>query len=119
MKIIINTQVHENYGAHDWDGKGECPQYWKAKPGCDYVIENISMDDVLAADNASNYLRGIIDQYRSKFENDSEYYQEYLIDWNLEEDDFLTQYEQEQLEFYGKISYPPQVLNKTRFPCLS
>ena len=38
MKIVINTQILENYGAHDWDGKGHCPQYWKTKGGEVYVI---------------------------------------------------------------------------------
>ena len=23
FNIVIYTQVHENYGAHDWDGKGD------------------------------------------------------------------------------------------------
>lgn len=39
MKLVIRTQFRENYGAHDWDGKGECPQYWKNKGGDTYVIE--------------------------------------------------------------------------------
>lgn len=39
MKAVIQTQFLENYGAHDWDGKGECPQYWKPKFGSTYVID--------------------------------------------------------------------------------
>ena len=39
MKLVIHTQFKENYGAHDWDGKGECPQYWKFKGGSTYVVE--------------------------------------------------------------------------------
>ena len=39
VAIVIETQVRENYGAHDWDGEGECPQYWKSKGGYTYVIE--------------------------------------------------------------------------------
>jgi hypothetical protein len=31
MKLMITTQIQENYGAHDWDGVGACPQYWKFK----------------------------------------------------------------------------------------
>ena len=42
MKLIINTQCNENYGAHDWNGEGECPQYWKAKGGETYVVRNIT-----------------------------------------------------------------------------
>ena len=41
MKLVINTQYRENYGSHDWDGKGECPQYWKFKGGATYVVPNI------------------------------------------------------------------------------
>ena len=43
MKLLISTQVYENYGAHDWDGTGECPQYWKAKGGSDYVIKRFKV----------------------------------------------------------------------------
>ena len=39
MKLVIHTQFRENYGAHDWDGKGLCPQYWKNKGGDTYVVE--------------------------------------------------------------------------------
>ena len=38
MKAIIQTQHMENYGAHDWDGEGECPQYWKPKGGNTYIF---------------------------------------------------------------------------------
>ena len=38
MAKIVTTQYRENYGAHDWDGTGECPQYWKNKGGSTYVI---------------------------------------------------------------------------------
>ena len=38
MASLITTQYRENYGAHDWDGTGECPQYWKNKGGYDYMI---------------------------------------------------------------------------------
>ena len=39
VESLITTQYRENYGAHDWDGKGECPQYWKNKGGYDYMIK--------------------------------------------------------------------------------
>lgn len=41
-KLVIHTQYRENYGAHDWDGEGECPQYWKSKGGDIYVYENVT-----------------------------------------------------------------------------
>lgn len=38
MKVIIQTQTYENYGAHDWDGEGECPQRWKPKGGYTFIF---------------------------------------------------------------------------------
>ena len=37
--VKILTQIRENYAAHDWDGKGECPQYWKNKGGSTYILD--------------------------------------------------------------------------------
>lgn len=38
IRIVFATQYLENYGAHDWDGEGECPQRWKPKGGATYVV---------------------------------------------------------------------------------
>lgn len=38
IRIVFATQYLENYGAHDWDGEGECPQRWKPKGGSTYVV---------------------------------------------------------------------------------
>jgi len=38
FRIVVTTQYYENYGAHDWDGNGKCPQYWKAKGGSQFSI---------------------------------------------------------------------------------
>ena len=43
--VVISTQFRENYGAHDWDGEGYCPQHWKSKGGDTYFI-NASADDI-------------------------------------------------------------------------
>lgn len=48
MKIVITTQYRENYGAHDWDGKGECPQSWRNKGGQFYVVENLTIEQANA-----------------------------------------------------------------------
>lgn len=48
-QIIMNTlvqifaQVHENYGAHDWNGQGTCPQSWKPK-GCQMFTLRVDSD---------------------------------------------------------------------------
>ena len=36
--LVFYTQYRENYGAHDWDGVGDCPQYWKNKGGDAYIL---------------------------------------------------------------------------------
>ena len=45
-KLLITTQTYENYGAHDWDGTGQCPQYWKAKGGSDYVVKKVNVNKI-------------------------------------------------------------------------
>lgn len=44
MKIVVTTQVRENYGAHDWNGEGECPQYWKCKGGNVFVVHGVTIE---------------------------------------------------------------------------
>ena len=46
----IFTQVHENYGAHSWDGEGEVPNHWKAKGGTTFVLEaDVDVDAFIKA----------------------------------------------------------------------
>ena len=99
-KLLIITQVYENYGAHDWDGEGECPQYWKAKGGSEYVVKNI---DVNCAKELGQAAKSMLD-------TTSEYFTEMVIGWEVVEDDYLTEYEQRQLEYEGRIMFPAKEL---------
>jgi hypothetical protein len=100
-KLLITTQVYENYGSHDWDGKGECPQYWKAKGGSDYMVKNF---------RDFGRVTEVIMALRGKVEADNEYFREYIIDWEVVTDDYLTEFELDQLEFEGKIMFPVKEL---------
>jgi hypothetical protein len=100
MKLLITTQVYENYGAHDWDGVGECPQYWKAKGGNDYVVLNVD----------ANRAREIFASVRSQCEEDNQGYREHVLDWEVVADDYLTEFERSQQEYEGRIAYPARVL---------
>jgi len=100
MKLLITTQVYENYGAHDWDGQGECPQYWKAKGGSDYVVKKINVNKVTETVMA----------LRSQIECDNEGFREHIINWEVVADNYLTEFEQSQLEYEGKITYPAKEL---------
>lgn len=73
MKLVIHTQYRENYGAHDWDGQGECPQYWKFKGGETYVME--IQDPNVRPTN--------IDEIESLITYKDEGSEEYVLDWSF------------------------------------
>jgi hypothetical protein len=100
-KLLITTQVFENYGAHDWDGTGECPQYWKAKGGMDYVVKNFKK---------LNKVTETVMALRGQIEQSNEYFRETIIDFNVVADDYLTDFERSQLEFDGRIMFPAKEL---------
>jgi hypothetical protein len=99
-KLLITTQVYENYGAHDWDGVGECPQYWKAKGGSDYVIKKINVNKV------TETVMGV----RGQIEQDNQAFRETIIGWEVVANDYLTEFEQSQLAYEGAIRYPAKEL---------
>jgi hypothetical protein len=95
-KLIINTQIRENYGAHNWDGEGACPQYWKNKGSNDYVVLDVDINNPAEA----------FASVQSQCEANDDYFVEKVIDWEVVNDDHLTEYEQDQLRFDGKINFP-------------
>ena len=78
MKIAIQTQHQENYGAHDWDGVGGCPQYWKFKGGSTYVIINLAMGEVI--DGGADAL---VEKVRELIETDDNGFKESIINWSV------------------------------------
>jgi len=82
MKAVIHTQIQENYGAHDWDGKGECPQYWKMKGGNTYIIHGVSIEN-----NCSHsWWKAVEDAVTTR----NEYFKEYIIaETVIDEIDFV------------------------------
>jgi hypothetical protein len=95
MKLVIRTQFQENYGAHDWDGEGSCPQYWKMKGGSEYMITDVpgNIDYQTVVDMAG-------------VEKNNDYVREHIIDWSIEEDSYMSWFEKSQLEYDGSISCP-------------
>jgi len=102
MILVIQTQNQENYGAHDWDGQGACPQYWKFKGGSEYKITNIPA----GADIAQ-----IVDMVRSEIEESSHYYRVGIVGYGLEMDGYLSWFEQSQLDYDGEITHPEPVID--------
>jgi len=79
MKLVIQTQIRENYGAHDWDGEGECPQHWKCKGGETYVFLGMSEKHMqrISAEGIPTLSKLI--------ESDSEDWQEYILGYDFAE----------------------------------
>ena len=101
-KLLIVTQVYENYA---WDddgvlGTGE-NAYWKAKGGDEYVVPNFTAFDRVTE---------VVMALRSKIEADTDAYREMIVDFEIVADDYLTEYEKNQLEFDGKILFPAKEL---------
>jgi hypothetical protein len=87
--VVIATQFRENYGAHDWDGEGYCPQHWKSKGGDTYFI-NASADDIANT-------QWWVDVERS-IEHSSAYSEEYIISESvIDQIDFR---EEDHIEFW-------------------
>jgi len=97
MKLVIYTQFRENYGAHDWDGKGECPQYWKNKGGDTYVVE-ASLEQAMSGQFFTDVAKCI--------EHKSNYSEEYIIGETLVDDidfDPTTVVEEWDTAIYAKF----------------
>ena len=100
MQLLITTQTQENYGAHDWDGKGACPQYWKFKGGQDYKYA------LGAHGRSEEALTELVMALRGQIEEDNDYFRNTIIGWTVVADGYLTEFERSQLEYEGRIAYP-------------
>jgi hypothetical protein len=101
-KLLITTQVYENYAWREDGSLGTgADAYWKAKGGNDYVVRNIDI----------NRARELADAATREIEQANDYFTETVIGWEIVEDDYLTEFEQSQLEYEGRIVYPVQELS--------
>ena len=94
--LVIDTQYMENYGAHDWDGTGTCPQYWKFKGGSSYKVINTPRN----IDPAE-----IVEMARGSIERSNDYCREYIVGYRQVANDWLSDFEASQLEYEGSITY--------------
>jgi hypothetical protein len=104
MKLHIVTQIEENYGAHNWDGVGSCPQYWKMKGGNDYMF------NLGPAGRSEEALAELVAVLRGQIEEDNQGYREYIVGYGVVSDNFLTDFERSQLDYDGEIAYPAREL---------
>jgi hypothetical protein len=101
MKAVIFTQVYENYA---WNEDGTIGTgvnaYFKPKGGDEYVVRGVDQEQVFE----------ILEKVAGQIEKSNDYYQEFIVDIKIVEDDFLTEYELNQLEYEGRIVYSPKEL---------
>ena len=97
MKQVIATQNQENYGAHMWDGKGDCPQNWKFKGGNEYMVEGVPAEVDLVE---------VVELVRGEIEEHNDFYRVDIIGYQLEADGYMSDFERSQLEYEGHIAYP-------------
>jgi hypothetical protein len=111
MRLIVSTQVEENYAAHN-EGfvAGESKDHWKFKSGSDYVVAHLSYNEV--ANMAAGDLQKLAFSLASHaliageiaIEQDGPAFREYVIGWDIV--DGLTEHETFQVEMDGKLKYP-------------
>jgi hypothetical protein len=100
-KLLIITQVYENYAWREDGTIGTGAEaYWKAKGGSEYVIRNIDINRVAA----------LVESATAQVEQANDYYTETVIGWEVVADDYMTEFERDQLEYEGKIVYPAKEL---------
>ena len=102
MMLVIETQCYENYAWMDDGSLGTGPDaYWKAKGGNSYKVTgvptNVDLDEVVSL-------------VRGEIEKDSDAFQETIIGYGLEADDWLSEFEQGQLKWEGAITFPEPTL---------
>lgn len=105
MKALITTQVYENYAWREDGTMGTGPDsWWKPKGGDEYVVLNVDQDEVFE----------ILEKVCLQIERNDDYIQENIIDLRIVEDDYLTEFERDQLEYDGKIEFPAKVIEWAR-----
>ena len=101
MKAIFFTQVFENYAWREDGSIGTgADAYFKPKGGDEYVVKNVNEDQVFE----------ILEKAAVQIEKSNDYFQEFIVDIKIVEDDYLTEYERSQLEWDGSIVYSPKEL---------
>lgn len=102
MKFHIYTQYLENYGDAD-------KPYWKNKGGEEYIIDvpGFCFDDEFAFKKGQM----IVDELSSKIEYSNSASQEFIIGWGFVDDEYMTQEEEDQMEYEGRVVYPAKRLS--------
>ncbi len=102
VRVIAFTQDHENYG-------DETRPHWKAKGGIEVLVAAISLEEAL---KGKKFLEGLVDAACEKIVVNNEMFERYVINWDLFFEGEMTPDEEMQMEYEGRIIYPPKTLDR-------
>jgi hypothetical protein len=81
MKLVLNTQFMENYGAHDYNPALPVPQYWKHKGGDTYVVADIPT--TITAES----IKALVAEVSPFIEYANDHTEEYITQWCIADND--------------------------------
>jgi hypothetical protein len=96
-KIYVMTQNYENYGSED-------EPYWKPKGSSDYFIPNFT--------GTQEQALAVVNSMADKIEYSNEYATSTILGVEVVADDYMTEFERDQLDYEGQIRYPAKVLEQ-------
>lgn len=103
--LVIRTQVYENYAWNEDGSLGTGDNaYWKPKGGSEYKVLGVPLNADFAAIVAATGVETSNDAFR-----------EYVIDWSIEADDYLSTFERDQLKYEGKITFAETTFEYSEF----
>jgi hypothetical protein len=87
--LVIRTQYRENYGTED-------QPYWKNKGGQEYKVKGVPSNENITNINNIEYSNSMSQQF--------------VINWSWENDDYMSWFEQSQLEYDGVVQFREPVI---------
>ena len=100
MKMLVVCQYMENYGTTD-------QPHWKYKGGEEFFIP---LHDVPMNEMFGKKAKMVMDSFMDQMTWDDEYSKQFVKYYEIVEDDALSPYEKDQLEFDGEILFPVRIL---------
>jgi hypothetical protein len=91
MKLVIQTQNKENYAAHDNDYvHGVSEDYWKFKGGDTFIVEDLTNSICFTEKLHASAAYAIVDEIKELICYSNEYFEAYVIDWEIAGDDAIV-----------------------------
>ena len=95
-KLYIFTQDYDNYGTEE-------DPHWKPKGGSDYFVYDFDGDEATT-----------IMLVRDQIECDNPFYRSQIAGWEVVPNNYLTEFEKDQLDYEGSIRFPARVISATK-----